>query len=181
METEARLVCEGWEDVRPEDSPTHQDKALQAVLSRMLDDALPTKTVRLRCSDKPYITQEIKKIDRRRRREYSKHGKSQKYLYLKQIFDRKLQDATKRYLDRNVRTLLETEPGKAYNVMKRLGAQPGDDVDAGSFQIPEHVSLGLTAAQSADRIAEKFAQISQEYPALQIENLPTRVFQKIQN
>ena len=38
---------------------------------------------------------------------------------------------------------METQPGKAYNVLKRLGAQPGDTVDADSFM--------LTAQQSADR------------------------------
>ena len=65
--------------------------------------------------------------------------------------------------------------------MKQLGAQPGDFLDAGVFQIGEHSQLGLSAAQSADRIAQKFADISQEYPPLNIRNLPTRVGQKIQN
>ena len=32
--------------------------------------------------------------------------------------------------------------------------------------MPEHVSLGLTAQQSADRRAQTFADISQEYPGL---------------
>ena len=41
--------------------------------------------------------------------------------------------------------------------------------------MPQHVSLGLTAAQSADRIAQKFADISQEFPPLQISNLPERI------
>ena len=76
---------------------------------------------------------------------------------------------------------METEPGRAYNILKRLGAKPGDDVDACAFDIPEHVSLGLTAAQSADRIAQKFADISQEYPALSMDSMPTRVVENIQN
>ena len=59
-----------------------------------------------------------------------------------------------------------------------MGAQPGDKLDAGSFVLPEHLSLGLTAAQSADRITQKFADISQEFSPLKMENLPDRVFQK---
>ena len=43
----------------------------------------------------------------------------------------------------------------------------------------EHFKLGLSAAQSADIIARKLAQISQEYPPLRIENLPTMVIKKI--
>ena len=39
------ITSEDWEGVRSEDSPTEQDEALQAMLGRMLEDALPTKTV----------------------------------------------------------------------------------------------------------------------------------------
>ena len=74
------MTSEDWEGVRSEESPTEQDKALQVMLSRRLEDALPTKTVSLRITDKPFITKEIKVIDRqRRRREYTKHEKSIKY------------------------------------------------------------------------------------------------------
>ena len=83
------LMEEDWEEVRQEDSPTQQDEALQALLARMLEDSLPTKTVRLRDTDKPYITQEIKVIDMRRRREYEKHGKSTKYFKLQTSYERK--------------------------------------------------------------------------------------------
>ena len=76
------IITEGWEEVRPDDTSSQQDKALQAVLGRILDSCLPTKTVRLRNTDKPYITNDIKNIDRRRRREYEKNGKSQKYIAL---------------------------------------------------------------------------------------------------
>ena len=76
---------------------------------------------------------------------------------------------------------MDSAPGKAYNILKRLGAQPGDRIDASSFELPEHVSLGLSAAESADRIAQKFADISQEFPAISRDSLPTRVVQNIDN
>ena len=44
------MVEESWE----------QDEALQVLLARMLEDSLPAKRVRLRHTDKPYITNEIK-------------------------------------------------------------------------------------------------------------------------
>ena len=112
------MTTEGWEEVRSEDSPSQQDEALQAVLARMLKDALPTKTVKLRYTDKPFITKEIKVIDRRRRREYEKNGKSQKYLNLTIVYKRKLNSETQKFLDRNVRALMETEPGRAYSILR---------------------------------------------------------------
>ena len=41
--------------------------------------------------------------------------------------------------------------------------------------LPEYVKLGLSAAVSADRLAQTFADISQEYPPFVIENLPDRI------
>ena len=73
------IVQEGWEEVRPDDTSSQQEEALQAVLARIFDSCLPSKTVRLRNTDKPFITNDIKKNDRKRRREYEKRGKSQKY------------------------------------------------------------------------------------------------------
>ena len=52
------MTSEDWEGVNSEDSPTEHNKALQAMLGRMLEDALPTKTVKLRNADKPFITKE---------------------------------------------------------------------------------------------------------------------------
>ena len=45
--------------------------------------------MKLSSKDKPFITVELKRIDRRRRREYLKRGKSDKYWNLKKLFDQK--------------------------------------------------------------------------------------------
>ena len=108
-------------------------------------------------------------------------GKSVYYTNLNERYVRKLKAATQDYLDKTVRTLMESAPGKAYSILKRLGAQPGDRIDASSFELPEHVSLGLSAAESADRIAQKFADISQEFPAILLDRMPIRVVQNIKN
>ena len=175
------MINEEWETVQKEDDPSTQDEALQVLLTDMLDKTCPQKIVKVRTKDKPFITKELKVLDRKRRREYKRHGKTDKYLELNARYTRKMKSASQNFLDRSVRSLMESAPGKAYGILKRMGAQPGDKLDAGSFEIPEHISIGLTAAQSADRIAQKFADISQEFPPLRIENLPTRVFQKIKN
>ena len=53
-------------------------------------------------------------------------------------------------MDKNVRQLLDSDPGKAYKTLKRLGAQPGENLDDGSFTLPQHVRDGLTNKQSKD-------------------------------
>ena len=68
-----------------------------------------------------------------------------------------------------------TEPGKAYRILKNMGAQPGDSTDCNSFNLPEHMQENLSPKQSADRIAQYFAKISNEYPPLDLSALPERV------
>ena len=47
-----------------------------------------------------------------------------------------------------------------------MGAQPGDCVDSNTFTLPNHVNENLSEEQSAERIADYFATISQEFPPL---------------
>ena len=90
-----------------------------------------------------------------------------------------IKKASKDYLDKMMLELEDANPSKANKMLKRLGAQPGDSSDDGWFTLPEHEELGLTAAQSADRIAQRFAEISQEFPPIDIESLPERTQTKI--
>ena len=50
--------------------------------------------------------------------------------------------AAQDYLEKNVRSLKEDDPGKAYSCLKKMGAQPGDCSDEGSFSSPSfHISI----------------------------------------
>ena len=71
--------------------------------------------------------------------------------------------------------LKDSQPGKAYNVLKSMGAHPGDCSDDQTFTLPAHQEDDLTDQQCAERIAEHFASISQEYRPLNANLLPDRV------
>ena len=60
-----------------------------------------------------------------------------------------------------------------------MGAQPGDCVDGNSFTLPNHENENLSDEEAAESIADHFASISQEYPPLEINNLPGRVQTKL--
>ena len=74
---------------------------------------------------------------------------------------------------------MESEPGKAYATLKRMGAKPGDSLDDGSFNLIEHLEANLTNSESVERIASYFARVSQEYPPLNISTLPASVKSKL--
>ena len=60
----------------------------------------------------------------------------------------------------------ETDPGHAYRILKKMGAQPGDCSETNTFTLPNHEAEGLSAEQSAERMAQHFAEISQQFPPL---------------
>ena len=77
--------------------------------------------------------------------------------------------------------LKECRPGQAYSILKKMGAQPGDCTDSSTFTLPAHESENLSDEQSAERIGQYFAQISQEFPPLDVKLLPPRVQCKLEN
>ena len=77
-------------------------------------------------------------------------------------------------------TLKNNNPGQAYSVLKRLGAQPGDCTDSQGFTLPTHLDENLSNKQSAEKIADHFAGISQQFSPLNPALLPERVLSKLE-
>ena len=131
--------------------------------------------MRVGSQDKPFINKELKDISRRKQREYVKKGKSAKYKKLEADFTKKYKAAAKRYIRTKVDDLKDAQPGKAFSVLKAMGAQPGDCTDEQTFSLPGHLEQGLNDQQCAEKIAEHFASISQEFLPLDPSKLPERV------
>ena len=74
---------------------------------------------------------------------------------------------------------MEDDPGTAYSCLKRLAAQPGDLPDEGSFTLLSHQENNLTPEQSIEKIAQHFANISQEFLPLNYNLLPEDVQAKL--
>ena len=94
-------------------------------------------------------------------------------------FQSKYKAAAQKYLKKNTEALKETNPGQAYRILKRMSAQPGDCTDSNTFSLPSHVAANLTNQEAAERIAEHFSAISQEFTPLDVNNLPSRVKTKL--
>ena len=163
---------ECWQQISDDWNPTEQVKVLENIFQDKLDKFFPEKVIKYSNRDLPFITSDIKYYDRRVKREYRKHGRSDKYLQLKEKYDRKFQNATSNYLQKNVTELKHSNPGKSYSILKRMGAPPGESNDEGSFTLLNHRELNLSTEESIEQIAQYFAQ---EYPPLDPDSLPQRV------
>ena len=169
------IVTEGWEGVEGDLPPSQQTEIFESIIQEKLNQFCPEKTVRISSQDKPWITSELKKIDRLKNREYTKKGKTLKYKELAKKFKNKYNIEASKYLRKNMDELMESRPGQAYSILKKMGSQPGDCIDSNTFTLPGHESDNLSEEQSAERIADYFAQISQEFPPLDTSLLPPRV------
>ena len=89
---------------------------MQGLLEAKLDEIFPIKSYRVTAQDKPWINLEIKKLDRRKKKEYCKNGKSAKYLELLAKYNEQYQKAAKNHLEKNVHSLKEENPGKAFAI-----------------------------------------------------------------
>ena len=159
----------------PSLSPSNHAKMLEDLLTKKLDEFLPQKIFKVSSQDKKFINFELKKLHRQKQRQYQKNGKCEKYDQLKATFDVKYREASAIFLRDKVDSLKECEPGKAYKILKNMGAQPGDCEDNHTFSLPNHLANNLSDQQSAECIADHFASISNEYKPLDLTLLPDRV------
>ena len=175
------LENENWTFLDEKSSPSVQVKNMESKLMNYLESCLPQKKVKLSSYEKPWISYELKYLDRRKKREYSKNGRSEKFLKLKAKFDQKYKEAAGRYINKNVSELKITNPGKAFKILKRMGAPPGESEDEGSFTLQTHLDQNLSTEESLEKIADFFSNISQEYPPLNLNLLPDRVKTKLKS
>ena len=169
------ITKETFKGIENDISANDHAKALESLLMGNLDKFCPLKSFRVGPQDKAWITPELKSLSRRKQREWLKNGKSAKYDDLSAKFSTKYEAAAEKYMRTKIEALKTAQPGKAFGVLKSMGAQPGDCTDDQTFTLPTHQSEGLTDQQSAERIADYFAAISNEYQSLDLELLPPRV------
>ena len=146
-----------------------------------LNRLCPEQKVKVGSQDKAWINSDLKKIHRLKSREYNRNGKSEKYVKLAKEFKTKYKIEAAKYMEKNVAALMDTNPGQAYKVLKRMGAQPGDCQDSNSFSLPSHTENNLTNQECAERMAEHFAAISNTFLPLSVHLLPVRVQSKLES
>ena len=120
-------------------------------------------------------------MDRKKKREWKNKGKSEKYIQLRNEFRHKYKKAASDFLKKCVSDLKISEPGKAAATLKRMGAQPGDCEEGGTFTLLSHIRENLSVDQQLERLTKYFVSVSQEFPPLQIEQLSEYTRQKLAN
>ena len=153
---------------------------LHSIIDPILSDTFPEKQIIISPFDDPWFTEQLRKLKRQRQRHYERHGKDDKYIELKTIFDEKFKNERAKYKQKIEKQVQEGSRGSIYPILKRMGSRLFEQSQS-DYQILNHVQLGLSPAQSAEKIADYFSMISQEFAALDISLLPAQVRTYLRN
>ena len=133
------IIQEGWKEILEEENADLQTKKFTKTIMDKVEEIFPRKTIKTSNHDKPFITAELKNLDRKKKRIYRRQGKSESYLHVKSFFDKKYKEEAKKFLKKDVDDLKRNNPSKAYATTKKLGASVGEENDKSSFSIQSHV------------------------------------------
>ena len=168
------LCTEKWLFMNPELSPTDLTELFEFYSGEIVNLFCPQKEVFSRPNDLPFITENMKCLKRSILREYEKRGKSLKYYDLKNSFEEKFELETSKYTEKIFEDVRNGNRSCTYSALRRLGVRPGEQT-GNTFHLPGHVEDNLSARQSAEKIADHFAMISQDYEPISFENFPPNI------
>ena len=165
---EQSIMNNPWEEHFKNKSVNEKVKIFHDCLRTNLDHFFPEKRTKMSCLDKDWMSPELKQLHRSLQREYYKHRKSNKYKKLKYKF-KKLKRKTVRNMYSNfVTDLKATNPAKWFSVAKKIGAV--NKLSDGDIKVESLAEFDN--AQCAQKIAEHFSSISNEYSPIDSTTLP---------
>ena len=160
---------ETWDLVLSENSVNKKSEILQKMVLDKLNEYCPEKLRRFSSDDKPWFTSQLKKLDRRRRREYNLNRRSKKYLQLHKLFNKKVLLAKKQFKSKMIDDILVAKSSQWYSKLKRVTNY--EKKEAEYIQV-EQISQLSDIAQ-AEAIANNFSEISNQYKPLQRNQIET--------
>ena len=100
-----------WDEVLNTSSVDEKATNFQNILIQKIDQFLPEKILKISSDDKPWITEKIKKMDRKKKREYHKNRQSPKYKALEKSLKRMMNQEKKKFKKNMIDTIKDYNNG----------------------------------------------------------------------
>ena len=159
--------AQSWSDILTNKCMNKKAELLLSSVLEALNKCLPEKVLKVSSDDEPWYTPALKKLDRKRRREYSKNRKSPKYLRLSRLYQEKLFKEKKKYKKDMLDDIKSSQPGEWYSKLKRI-----TKLDQGKLEVynVEEIS-NLNDQKQAELISDHHAKISNCYEGVKLEDI----------
>ena len=113
--------------------------------SKMVDKAFPEKEIQVWLGDRPYFTEELRTLKRKRQRPYEQCGRrSSKYTSLRQIFDLRLLSEANKYRTKIEKEVKDGKRGSGCKAIRKLGYRPGEAWTRSEVTLPSYREQQLT-------------------------------------
>ena len=151
--------------------PEQLAETIDTVLTDGLNLFLPQQTKLIPFNSHPWFDNKLESLCLSKSIEYQKNGRSVKYKELCKRYECQLKEAKSKYRAKNLESTLDAKSArKAFSALKRLS---GGNTETSTFLLPGHEHL--SNEEIADTFAAFFSEISNEFPPLNLEDLPKRV------
>ena len=128
----------------------------QDILLQNYKMCFPTKTVKVCSEDDPWVSGDLKKLERRMKREFVKHKESKKWVQLNKEYIEKCKMEKEKYHENMVKDLKLSNPGKWYSKVKRMSGKSNSKQEI----ILVDEMMGLSDQEQAECIADHYSAIS---------------------
>ena len=156
------LQNETWQDLYQLETAHQKAELLHSTLLDKLDVFLPQKTIKIRPGDRAWVTTEIKMLDRKCKREYSRNKKSKKWQCLNSLFLSECKKAKQDYTINIVNDLKHSNQSQWYSKLKRMSSHNTEKEEETCVQD----LLGLSDQVQVEKIADQFSEVSNLYSPL---------------
>ena len=156
------IQSQSWKEVYTLESAHDKADKFEEMLMEKVELFFPEKNIKINENDQPWMNPELIKLDRKRKKEYNKRMKSQKWKEMNTNFEEKSDQAKVNYYENMVHDLRESKPGQWYSKIKRMSAL---DPTVNEKILVEELD-GLSNQQQVEEIANQFCEISNMYEPL---------------
>ena len=168
-----KLCSFDWDQVLRLESADCQMEAFQKNLFSIFAESFPMKTKIVFNESQEFYTDKLIMLKRKKKNEFRKHRRSEKYLSLKQTYKTELSKAKQDHYKKKIRVLRTSNPRMWHKALKKVMC--GDD----NKDIIEVESIkDLPDNEQAELIAEKFAEVANLYEPLDREKIKVPTFEE---
>ena len=168
------VKSQNWKEIFEEENVNKKADIFQNMLLQKLNEFLPSKTRKVCTADQPFCTDKIKRIKRKKTREYQKNRKSLKWRQLNLKYQKEIAAAKSKYYGNIVKDLKTSNVSQWYSKLKRLCSYDKNNLESIDVESLKH----LSESEQAEAIADKFAKVSQEYEPVKLSDIDIPYYEK---
>ena len=165
---------EDWTEVLSVQNVDTKAENLHKMVLSKLDEFCPEKLRKIASDDQPWFTEQLKRLDRKRRRQFRKNRRSKKYKKLQKAYKIKLLESKRKFKKNMIDDVMVARDGQWYSKLKRIANY--DQTKNEKIQVDE--ISHLTDKEQAEAIADSFSAISSEYEPVNRDEIEIPLFTK---